>query len=336
MWAPDRSMVGDFAAFLGDEVGLPRRFLPHSKLTTLFWLMNSTLQAEAGPDDDARVPSWAVFYRVWSSSWARFLKFRKSSQHAECKICFGCREQMHKKGLALHDRIDFARQWRTHLRMAYHDRLIYWWCRYASRRSMDVLTVIIDSMDKAKFAWPQFPWGRADKTLERFRRPRLIVTGAFAHGPSERIERGLWTNAPFFRVPELGWAAASRHSPRSCAQGYGTFLYVSEDTLSHGSSAFCDVLARVLETVWSQCEAKGLAFPRHLVVQSDNTTAQAKNSYVAMFLAYLVGRYKFATANLFFLPVGHTHEDIGGQALARTATVPVFPKFAPPIGGPMW
>ena len=116
-----------------------------------------------------------------------------------------------------------AREWRLHLRSAYHDRLIYWWCRYASRHSMDVLTIIIDSMDKAKFAWPQYPWGRTDKTLHSFRRPRLVVTGAFAHG-------------------------------------YGTFLFIADDNLSHGSCAFCDVLCRVLESVWAQCKRRGLRF----------------------------------------------------------------------------
>ena len=279
IWNPDRSMVEDFAAFLGGEVGLARRFLPHSKLTTLYWLMNTTMEQEAAPDDEVNVPSWSVFYRVWKGSWANHLHFRKSSQHADCKICFECREKMHKSGLAMRERLDMARQWREHLRNAYHDRMIYWWCRYASRHSMDVLTIIIDSMDKAKFAWPQWPWGRADKALDGVHRPRLVVTGGLAHG--------------FF-----------------------TCLFVAEDTVSHGSCAFCDVLTRILELVYAQCKERRIAFPRHLVVQSDNTTAQAKNQYVAKFLAFLVGRFKFATANLFFLPVGHTHEDIGRQLFA--------------------
>ncbi len=50
--------------------------------------------------------------------------------------------------------------------------------------------------------------------------------------------------------------------------------------------------------------------PTHLVIQSDNTTAQAKNSEVGRFLATLVARHNFRTATLNFLPVGHTHEDI--------------------------
>ena len=139
---------------------------------------------------------------------------------------------------------------------------------------MDVLTIIIDSMDKAKFCWPQFPWGRKDKALDGQRRKKLVVIGAIAHG-------------------------------------YGTLLFIADEKLSHGSSAFCDVLCRVLEFVRSECSASGRAFPKHLVVQSDNTTAQAKNQYVFMFLAFLVAKFKFATTNLFFLPVGHTHEDIG-------------------------
>jgi hypothetical protein len=49
---------------------------------------------------------------------------------------------------------------------------------------------------------------------------------------------------------------------------------------------------------------------RRLVIQSDNTTAQAKNSVVSLFLAFLVGKAYFATATLKFLTVGHTHEDV--------------------------
>ena len=45
-------------------------------------------------------------------------------------------------------------------------------------------------------------------------------------------------------------------------------------------------------------------------IQSDNTVSQAKNSFVAVYLAYLVAKHKFATCNLFFLMVGHTHEDV--------------------------
>ena len=50
--------------------------------------------------------------------------------------------------------------------------------------------------------------------------------------------------------------------------------------------------------------------PEHLWIQSDNTTAQAKNSETSKFLAWLVAKYRFQSCSLNFLPVGHTHEDI--------------------------
>jgi hypothetical protein len=46
------------------------------------------------------------------------------------------------------------------------------------------------------------------------------------------------------------------------------------------------------------------------VIQSDNKTAQAKNSVVSTFLAFLVAMGYFSTATLNFLVVGHTHEDV--------------------------
>ena len=136
-----------------------------------------------------------------------------------------------------------------------------------------MLTIIIDSMDKAKFAWPQFPWHRVDQVLEQCRRPRLIFTAAIAHG-------------------------------------YGTFFFIADEHLSHGASAFCDVLVRVLEAVVLESRRRGVPLPAHLVIQSDNTVAQAKNSQVNVFLTYLVAQRKFHTASLFYLVVGHTHEDI--------------------------
>ena len=283
VWNPDRPITSDLVAFLGEDIGAAKRYMANNTLTSIYWLMASQLTPEGGEMDDEQVPSWSTFHRVWATTWHKFLGFRKKSQHADCRHCFKFRERLHQC-FGVHARVDLAREWRLHLRAAYHDRMIYWWCRYASRHNLDVLTIIIDSMDKAKLAWPQWPWGTVDKTLERFRRPRVVLTAAMAHG-------------------------------------YGTFLFVADEDLSHGSDAFCDVLARVLEFVWRRCRETGRNFPRHLVIQSDNTTAQAKNTYVAMFLAFLVSKYKFTTTNLFFLQVGHTHEDVGAQLVIRSVSI---------------
>jgi hypothetical protein len=50
-------------------------------------------------------------------------------------------------------------------------------------------------------------------------------------------------------------------------------------------------------------------FPRkRLILQADNTTSQNKNCFVIGFLALLVHLGLFEDAELYFLPVGHTHE----------------------------
>ena len=52
-------------------------------------------------------------------------------------------------------------------------------------------------------------------------------------------------------------------------------------------------------------------FPRHLVIQSDNTVAQAKHQYVAVFLAFWWCQGGCSCfANIMFIVVGHTHEGI--------------------------
>lgn len=285
-WNPDRPITSTITAFLGAGMGImPVRWLPHTDLTSLFWLMQAhcdldpsqRLSSEDVPVSQnvlvSQHPSWSVFYRVWTSTWKEHLKLRKYSMHAQCRTCFEAQERMRAHSTTLAQRLDYARQWRRHLRDQYHDRAIYWFNRYASRRYLGVLTVIIDSMDKAKFAWPQYPWKQVDKDLEHHRRPRFVFTAAMAHG-------------------------------------YGTFFFIADEHVSHGASAFCEVLLRVVEAVWDKCRSSGISFPQHLIVQSDNTVAQAKNSLVNLFLAFLVSKYKFQTANLFFLVVGHTHEDI--------------------------
>jgi len=80
--------------------------------------------------------------------------------------------------------------------------------------------------------------------------------------------------------------------------------------LSHGASNFCEVLSRTLDRVAEIAERDGIEMPRHLVIQSDDTIAQAKNSLVGQFLATLVCAGKFETCTFNFLEVGHTHEDV--------------------------
>ena len=133
--------------------------------------------------------------------------------------------------------------------------------------------MIIDSMGKTKFAWPRYSFGRRPHDLVDVCRPRISFTIAMAHG-------------------------------------YCVDMYAAPEQLNHGSDAFLEVLCRTIDHVRRICQQRNLPFPRHLVIQSDNTVAQAKNQHVAVFLAFLVSRRLFLSVNLMFLVVGHTHEDI--------------------------
>lgn len=281
-WDPDRPPVSDAALTVHARdsvvVGLPVRWLNHSNLTELYWVFLATWEVQTGPEGTpatVAAPSRKTFSRRYGEVWKQYLRFRKVSQHTQCNTCFRLQACMGGRGKTEEERLSAAAQLRRHLRDQYLDRCIYWSLRWASRQhDLGVLTVIIDSMDKTKFAWPRLDLKRLPKELEHLQRPRLVLTAALAHG-------------------------------------YSTNLFWANETVTHGADAFIEVLMRTVESVWQACRCAGKKFPRHLVVLSDNTVAQAKNSAVTSFLAWMVGSRKFATTNLLFLRVGHTHEDIG-------------------------
>ena len=151
-----------------------------------------------------------------------------------------------------------ARSWRAHLREQYHYRLLYWQLRWFSRQHRrqcpessggSVLTIIIDSMDKSKLVWPQYAF-QQPKSLANLTRPRMVLTAAIAHG---------WTVE---------------------------FFLTDDEVTSHGASHFCDVLTKTLERVQEIADRDGPEMPKHLAIQSDTTTAQAKHSLVVQFLAH--------------------------------------------------
>ena len=213
------------------------------------------------------------------------LDFRRPSEHAQCTTCFNMNQVLRQPGVAIADKLHIMGRLREHYKEQYLDRCVYWALRSASRRSRpppsptspDVLCIIVDSMDKSKFGMPRFPFGRISKDLAKHPRPRLVCTSAVAHG-------------------------------------FATCIYLADEAVVHGADACCEVIARTLEHVARICAAEGRPMPSHLVIQSDNAPAQAKNACFVMFLANLVAKYKFQTTSLTFLIVGHTHEDVGRAA----------------------
>lgn len=212
-WTPDNMPTEQFVALTvgchgAGSPGVPVRYLQHGRLHDLYWLFSGTwdLLNVQSPESlhGVATPSFTLFSRRWQV-WKKFLRFRKSSQHAQCQTCFELQQRMNKRNNSWHDRVEAARALKVHYHNQYLDRCIYWSMRFASRSGADVLCICIDTMDKAKFSWPRFGYGRLSKKLEGIVRPRTVFTAALAHG-------------------------------------YGTYLYMAREEQTHGSDAFCEVL----------------------------------------------------------------------------------------------
>ena len=222
-WTPDQPAAEVLqkltVASTGVVAGLRRRWLPHQRLHDLYWLFlaswqlihqegNSNIHGGVAvvpgapavpgvngvtgvpgavpgmPGTAPPAPSFVVFWRRWTKVWSQYLRIRKSSQHAQCQTCFDLQQVMHNKGQTWGSRMEAAQALKRHYQDQYLDRCIYWSTRYASRAGLDVLCVIIDSPDKTHFTWPHWPWHRSPKCLDELLRPRMVVTGAIAHGCS--------------------------------------------------------------------------------------------------------------------------------------------------------
>jgi hypothetical protein len=275
----DQPSVDSLAGFtLVSKAGLPslaQRYLPHCELHDLYWLFSAAWEVQTSRRPELQgisCPSYSTFRRRWGR-WKGILTIRPATNFAQCQTCFELTKGMNSRQLDWQKRTQAARDLKAHYSHQYLDRCIYWSCRFASQTDQNVLCIIIDSMDRAKLAWPRFMHDRAPKWLEKIIRPKLVLTGAMAHG----------------------WC---------------TCLYTHHESLPHGANLFCEVLCQTVERVYQISRTSGRRFPQHLVVQSDNTVAQAKNECAFLLLAFFVAKYKFLTANIFFLLVGHTHEDI--------------------------
>ncbi|CAE7834952.1 unnamed protein product [Symbiodinium sp. CCMP2592] len=226
-WSPDTPVVDRILALLSDNCTAPVRWLPPGQLSDLWlqFLSWSESHSRVRKTKDAVkigpvlqfVPGWYTFYNAWKQHWhLRRLRFRPTSSHKECDVCFQLREALHLRSLSKDEKVAKAAEWRQHLADTYHDRLVYYTMRYASRARLNILTVILDSMDKAKWSYPRMNISRQPESLEKLRRPRLVVTAALAHG-------------------------------------FATGLFIQDsERVSHGANCFLDQLCRTIQVVRAQ------------------------------------------------------------------------------------
>ena len=195
-WTPEASLADGAATLLLPDARAPVRHLPPGKPAYLFkqfevwwealgmWHRNelSLSGKQRTVPLSAKCPCWTTFYLAWDQKWSKFLKFRKVSQHKECSICFDYRTMLSSPKYGAQKKKEIARDLLEHLRSQYHDRLIYWSLRWASRAFQNVLCIIVDGMDKVKTAWPKWPGHRKPAYLEGLIRPRCVLSAVMAHG----------------------------------------------------------------------------------------------------------------------------------------------------------
>ena len=233
-WCALSSPVEFVVQNCGSSVHALRRYLPHGTPTDLYWqyLAWHEGRAEAGQPlkvfgprssgveatEQSRPASWTTFWRVYTI-WFEILRPRAKSDHGQCQTCFELQTDMYAKHFTPQQKLEKAHAWRVHLQHQYLDRQIYWSLRHASKiKWSNILTIIIDSMDKKKTVWPKWAFDRPSKEIEKLgARPRVVITAALAHG-------------------------------------YTTSKFLAPDELSHGADAYCEVLCQVVQETVSQAK----------------------------------------------------------------------------------
>ncbi|CAK9035415.1 unnamed protein product, partial [Durusdinium trenchii] len=156
---------------------LPTKELPHGNFSTLFLLYRAFAQTSG-----EMAASRATFYKA-CKRWRPCLRFHKQSNHSKCLTC-----------VRLQSRIESCSDFLTHAKLSdellghfvrqYRDRHIYYLARARARTQKDLLTLIIDSYDKAKCSLPKWCKSRAPKKsiYEATKRTAITLTCAICHG----------------------------------------------------------------------------------------------------------------------------------------------------------
>ena len=96
-----------------------------------------------------------LFRYVWKN-WSKCLRFRHRTQHAMCRSCFEFKAAIrHAKSIQAQAEAQF--EYLEHLNHQYRDRLVYWQLRERAIHNQDLICMIHDGMDRAKFRMPR--WG---------------------------------------------------------------------------------------------------------------------------------------------------------------------------------
>lgn len=208
-------------------------------------------QAEANAQGQPAASASTFFRVLRTSSWRGKIKFRHSSNHAQCQICHKLKSGIrHAKTIQRHAQC--ADQYMRHLSGIYADRQVYSQYKWRAINQRDIICIIVDSMDRSKFRLPRFPQGRVPKSLETRKRPELELTCAICHG------RGIW-------------------------------VFLTDEDATTGSDWSLEVLSVALDKAFSKAQQDNEPWPSHLRLWTDNTPKEICCSKVTS-ICHIIGQ----------------------------------------------
>ena len=278
----------------------PKRYIHNMKPVHLWWQYVVYCRRI-----NRKPASPSTFYRCLRAVFKLFLGFRGKSEMTVCTDCEAMKTDM-RVARTIEGKNQSAAVYSEHIGKQWADRQVYWRMREIATRwwananefleiGADVLsntcmnswgTVITDGVDQAKFGIPHEGHGgrtRKTKLDEQMHRPRLHVTGCWAHGRTLDI---------------------------ACADA---------DTRKDASTQF-EVISRTLNSFAADGILHTECFPQGLWMQQDNAPNNCKNSKVFKLAAMMVLKGIFRFVCLAYLVKGHTHEDID-QVFAQILAV---------------
>ena len=212
----------------GPNDNLVRRWLPHGSFFDLYLIYCANQVSASEP-----VASSSTFYRALENSgWRKLLRFLPPSSHSKCTICSRLKSKI-KHATDIEKHLQACDQLMRHLAGQFQDRACYYEFRHRAKTTGDILCLIVDSMDRGKFALPRYVGGRVPKDIADVKRPSAEVTTVLAHG-------------------------------------HGVFTYLADENQTAGSNWTLECLNRTLEHIFVRAQKLGKAVPPILKLFSDN------------------------------------------------------------------
>ena len=270
------AFLNKLVELVGDSMSHSReRHLPH-KCKKLVYLLYYDEEVSQG----RRPGTASSFYATWKK-FVPHIKCVRAHTFETCDACITFRDNQMLiiRGRIVGDtKASLISAFNRHISDVKQQRAEYRRVRQmAFDRPGDVLSVIIDGADQAKFGLPRF----VDKSKnERGHALKQKVTGVLFH-------HGL-VSSDFFAV------------------------FTSRENIPGGANQTIDVMVRSLLALLKRRSLRD-SFRTHakeLFVQLDNTAKDNKNRFFFAFCDHLVFLGIFRSVTINFLPVGHTHEDI--------------------------